>query len=92
MNGFKWDIAHLQDLFFLWVTFAMIIAFTHYKHQKVIYFGWMIAFILVLLQVTAGAFIIFSRQNLYIALAHSLFIACFFGSYVLFTVTYLKKS
>jgi heme a synthase len=81
-NLYEWiQMGHrsLAGLIFLWVTFAMIIAFTHYKHQRVIYFGWMIAFILVLLQVTAGAFIIFSRQNLYIALAHSLFIACFFG-------------
>jgi cytochrome c oxidase assembly protein subunit 15 len=81
-NLYEWiQMGHrsLAGLIFLWVTYVMVIAFKHYKHQRVIYFGWMIAFVLVLLQVTAGAFIIFTRQNLYIALAHSLFIACFFG-------------
>ncbi len=69
----------IAGLIFIWVFVIMLIAIKHYKHQKIIYMGWIIAFILVLSQVTAGAFIIFSRQNLYIALAHSLFIACFFG-------------
>jgi cytochrome c oxidase assembly protein subunit 15 len=81
-NLYEWiQMGHraVAGLIFLWVTFAMIVALKHYKHQKVIYVGWIIAFMLVLLQVSAGAFIIFSRQNLYIALAHSLFIACFFG-------------
>lgn len=81
-NLYEWiQMGHrsVAGLIFLWVTFAMIIAIKHYRHQKVIYVGWIIAFMLVLLQVSAGAFIIFSRQNLYIALAHSLFIACFFG-------------
>ena len=81
-NIYEWiQMGHrtVAGLIFIWVTFAMILAIKHYKHQKVIYIGWIIAFIFVLLQVTAGAFIIFSRQNLYIALAHSLFIACFFG-------------
>lgn len=81
-NLYEWiQMGHrtLAGLLFLWVTFAMIIAITHYKHQKVVYIGWITAFILVSLQVIAGAFIIFSKQNLYIGLAHSLFITCFFG-------------
>jgi cytochrome c oxidase assembly protein subunit 15 len=81
-NLYEWiQMGHraVAGLIFLWVTLVTMIAIRHYKHQKVIYIGWIVAFILVLLQVTAGAFIIFSRQNLYIALAHSLFIACFFG-------------
>lgn len=81
-NLYEWiQMGHrtLAGLILLWVFVTMIIAIRHYKHQKIIYIGWTIAFILVLLQVTAGAFIILSRQNLYIALAHSLFIACFFG-------------
>ena len=79
MNGFKWVIGQLQASSLYGFFVIMLIAIKHYKHQKIIYMGWIIAFILVLSQVTAGAFIIFSRQNLYIALAHSLFIACFFG-------------
>lgn len=81
-NLYEWiQMGHrtVAGLIFLWVFFTMIIAIKHYKHQKIIYIGWIISFTLVLLQVAAGALIIFSRQNLYIALAHSLFIACFFG-------------
>ena len=81
-NLYEWiQMGHrtIAGLIFIWVFVIMLIAIKHYKHQKIIYMGWIIAFILVLSQVTAGAFIIFSRQNLYIALAHSLFIACFFG-------------
>lgn len=81
-NLYEWiQMGHrtVAGLIFLWVFMIMMIAIKHYKHQKIIYSGWIIAFILVLLQVSAGALIIFSRQNLYIALAHSLFIACFFG-------------
>lgn len=69
----------IVGFFFFWVTYALVVALKHHKHQKVIYVGWIIAFILVSLQVIAGAFIIISRENLYIALSHSLFIACFFG-------------
>ena len=57
----------------------MILAIKHYRHQKVVYWGWIISFILVHLQVIAGAFIVFTRLNLYIALSHALFIACLFG-------------
>ena len=81
-NLYEWiQMGHraIAGIIFLWVTYAMIIAIKHYKHQQVIYGGWISAFLLVFLQVAAGALVIFSRQNLYIALAHSLFIACFFG-------------
>lgn len=39
----------------------------------------MIAFILVFLQVIAGAFIVFLTGNLYVALSHAFFISCLFG-------------
>ncbi|HZG71524.1 MAG TPA: hypothetical protein VEY51_08290, partial [Chondromyces sp.] len=49
------------------------------KHQKVIYWGWIIAFVLVFLQVLAGALVVMTKLNIYIALAHALFISCLFG-------------
>lgn len=81
-NLYEWiQMGHraLAGIIFIWVCTIMMIAIRKYKHQPIIYIGWVISFLLVLLQVLAGAFIIFSKQNLYIALAHSLFIACFFG-------------
>lgn len=66
-------------LIFLWVLYIMIHAIRHYKGQRVIYWGWIIAFILVAAQVTSGATVIFTQLNLYIALLHSLFISLLFG-------------
>lgn len=96
-NIYEWiQMGHraIAGVIFFWVSYATFLAHKHYKHQKVIYGGWNAAFILVFLQVTAGAFIIFSRQNLYIALAHALFIACFFGvmSYLLLLTTRSRKN
>lgn len=96
-NIYEWiQMGHraIAGIIFFWVSYATFLAHKHYKHQKVIYGGWNVAFILVFLQVTAGAFIIFSRQNLYIALAHALFIACFFGvmSYLLLLTTRSRKN
>lgn len=81
-------------LIFLWVAYAFVLAFKHYRHQKVLYWGWIGAFTLVTLQVVAGAFIIVSRLNLYIALSHALFIVCFFGvlSYLSLLVSRNKKN
>lgn len=81
-NIYEWiQMGHraLAGAIFIWVFITMMIAIRKYKHQPILYVGWIISFVLVSLQVLAGAFIIFTRQNLFIALAHSLFIACFFG-------------
>lgn len=66
-------------IIFLWIAYITYLSIKHYKDQVVIYRGWIIAFILVCLQVIAGALVIFTRLNLYIALAHALFISCLFG-------------
>lgn len=66
-------------LIFIWIAYITYIAVKHYKQQRVLYWGWLIAFSLVLLQVIAGAFIIWTNLNLYVALAHALFISCLFG-------------
>jgi cytochrome c oxidase assembly protein subunit 15 len=96
-NLYEWiQMGHraIAGAIFIWVSYVAYIAKKHYKNQKVLYGGWMAAFILVFLQVTAGAFIIFSRQNLYIALTHALFIACFFGvmSYLMLLTSRSKKN
>lgn len=66
-------------LIFLWILYITIHAIRHYKNQKIIYWGWISAFLLVLGQVTTGALSIFTQLNLYVALFHSLFISILFG-------------
>ncbi|WP_203362194.1 heme A synthase [Bacillus sp. REN10] len=82
LNMYQWvQMGHrlAAGLIFIWIAYITFIAVKNYKHQRVVYWGWIIAFLLVLLQVIAGAFIIFTRLNLYVALAHALFISCLFG-------------
>ncbi|WP_040204768.1 COX15/CtaA family protein [Neobacillus jeddahensis] len=81
-NMYEWvQMGHraAAGLIFIWIGYIFYLTIRHYKEQKVLYWGWMIAFILVSLQVIAGALIIFSRLNLYIALLHAFFITCLFG-------------
>lgn len=96
-NLYEWaQMGHriFAGLAFLWITYAAYIAVKHYKHQKVVYWGWITSFILVLLQVLAGALIILTRLNLYIALAHALFISCLFGvlTYLFLLASRSKKN
>ena len=81
-------------LIFIWLLIIMIHAIRHYKNQRVIYWGWIIAFILVALQVTTGMIVVLTRLNLYIALLHSLFITLLFGllTYMILLVSRSKLS
>ncbi len=82
-NLYEWvQMGHraIAGLIFIWIGYILILVIKHYRHQKVIYWGWIISFILVCLQVIAGAFIvILPAFSLYVALAHALFITCLFG-------------
>jgi len=84
----------LAGVLFIWVLTLFIRIYKHYKHEKVLYRGWMIALGLVSIQVASGAVIIFSRLNLFISLAHALFIACLFGvfSYFILLSSRSKKN
>ncbi len=84
----------LAGVLFIWVLYLFIRIYKHYKHEKVLYRGWMIALGLVSIQVASGAVIIFSRLNLFISLAHALFIACLFGvfSYFILLSSRSKKN
>jgi cytochrome c oxidase assembly protein subunit 15 len=79
---------------FIWIAYATWRAIKHHKHQKVIYWGWIIAFILVCLQVTTGALVVITGLNLYIALSHALIISCLFGllSYFILLVSRNKMN
>ena len=93
-NMYEWvQMGHraAAGFIFIWIAYITYIAIKHYKDQKVLYWGWITAFILVCLQVTAGALIIFSRLNLYIALLHAFFITCLFGVLSYFLLLYSRS-
>ncbi|WP_042456062.1 COX15/CtaA family protein [Neobacillus dielmonensis] len=96
-NLYEWvQMGHrtAAGLIFIWIAYITYLAIRYYKGQKVIYWGWIISLILVTLQVIAGAMIIFTRLNLYIALLHALFITCLFGilSYFILLWTRSRKN
>src|SRR5690606_7458437 len=81
-NPYEWiQMGHrlAAGLIFIWIAYITILAVKHYKHQKVIYWGWIIAFIIVTMQVAAGAVVVLTSLNIYVALAHAFFIACLFA-------------
>ncbi|MBM4764067.1 heme A synthase [Bacillus sp. B15-48] len=96
-NLYEWvQMGHraAAGFIFIWIGYVTLIAIRHYKHQTVVYWSWIISFILVSLQVISGAIVIFSRLNLYVALAHAFFISCLFGvlSYLVLLVTRNNKN
>ncbi|KAB7707935.1 heme A synthase [Bacillus aerolatus] len=82
LNTYQWiQMGHrlAAGLIFIWILYITVLAIKNYKHQRVIFWGWIVALTLVSLQVTSGAIVIFTKLNLYVALAHALFISCLFG-------------
>lgn len=69
----------LAGIAFIWTWFLFFKIKRHYRHNKVMYYGWTIAVFLITVQVALGAFVIFTTGNLFIALLHALFITLFFG-------------
>lgn len=81
-NFYEWvHMGHrgLAGLFFLWIGYITFFVNRSYKKQPPIFYSWIAAFILVIMQVTSGAFVIFTKVSLEITLLHSLFITCLFG-------------
>ncbi|QUW24079.1 heme A synthase [Sporosarcina sp. Marseille-Q4063] len=82
-------------LIFIWILYIAIHAIRHYKNQRVFYWGWIIALILVSSQVITGMTVVLTRLNLYLALLHSLFITLLFGllTYMILLVSrsYISK-
>ncbi|RIW27470.1 heme A synthase [Bacillus salacetis] len=81
-NMYEWiQMGHrfAAGLIFFWIAYAAYLAVRNYKDQRVIYWGWIIALILVTLQAATGALTVFTRLNLYVALTHALIISCLFG-------------
>ncbi|MDR4937305.1 heme A synthase [Rossellomorea marisflavi] len=81
-NMYEWiQMGHrtAAALVFVWIAYVTILAVKKYKQQKVVYWGWIIALILVTLQATTGALVVLTRLNLTVALLHALIISCLFG-------------
>lgn len=96
-NIYEWvQMGHraAAGFIFIWIAYVTYLAVRHYRHEKVLYWGWIISFVLVSLQVAAGAMIIFTRLNLYVALGHAFFISVLFGvfSYFILLVSRSKKN
>ncbi|MGE7934204.1 COX15/CtaA family protein [Viridibacillus arvi] len=81
-NFYEWvQMGHrfAAGLIYVWILFIAIHAIKHYKEQRVLYWGWIIALIIVSLQVLAGMAVVLSRLNILLALLHSLLITLLFG-------------
>jgi heme a synthase len=96
-NLYEWvQMGHraAAGVIFIWIAYIAFLAFKNYRHQKVIYWGWIIAFVLVSMQVLSGAMVVLTRLNLMVALLHALIITCLFGvlSYFLLLVSRSKKN
>ncbi len=81
-NIYEWvQMGHrtAAALIFIWIAFIAWHAVKNYKDQRVLYYGWITAFIIVSLQVIAGMLVVLTKLNLYFALVHSLLISLLFG-------------
>ena len=66
-------------LIFVWLLIIMIHVIRNYKDQRAIYWGWIIAFVLVTLQVISGMSVVLTKLSLGVAMLNSLFITLLFG-------------
>lgn len=64
---------------FIWTVLLFFRIKSQYKGSRIMYWGWLIAVILMIIQVLLGAFIIFTVGNIVIALLHALTITLYFG-------------
>ena len=81
-NMYEWvQMSHRFAVFLIvvWIIYITGHALKHYKNQKVIYYGWIIASTIVSLQVLAGMLVVLTKLNLFISLIHSLLITLLFG-------------
>lgn len=63
----------------IWTIVFFLKVYRHYRHNSVMYWGWVITLALIIVQVILGAFIIFTLLNLGISLLHAFIITCYFS-------------
>lgn len=79
-------------IIFIWIGLATIHAIKHYSNQRVIYWGFILAFLLVSLQAITGILSVFSNLFIVITLMHSLFISCLFVLFSYFVFLAIRSS
>ncbi len=81
----------LAGLFFIWIVLSFFQVRKYHQDKKVLYRSYFILFLLVSLQVTTGALIIVTKLNLFIGLAHGLFISILFATLSYLVMVLLRK-
>lgn len=87
------QIAHRTAAFtlFVWIAIATFHAIKHYARQRVMYWGFLLAFCLVSLQAITGILSVITNLYLVITLSHALCISCLF-SLMCYFVLLAKRS
>ena len=70
----------LAGILLVWTILFFVNIIKNYRHNRVMFWGWLTTTILIIMQVIFGALIIFTSLNLWIAIFHAFFITCFFGN------------
>lgn len=81
-NMYEWvQMGHrfLVLVFVLWIAYIAFHVIKHFKNQRVIYWGWIIALSIVIMQVLAGMLVVLFKLHLVVSLLHSLLITLLFG-------------
>ncbi len=92
-NLYEWvQMGHraAAGIIFIWIAYIAFLAFKNYRHQKVIYWGWITAFLLVSMQVLSGALVVLTRLNLYGCFVTCTYHNLFVWSLKLFSTTSIK--
>lgn len=81
-NKYEWiQMGHRVAVFLLivWVLYITYTVMKHDRHQKALRYTWLAASILIVCQMLSGMLIVLTRLDLFVSLAHSLFISMLFG-------------
>jgi len=70
----------LAGILLIWTVLFFIHVLKNYRHNWVMFWGWLTTLILIIMQVLFGALIIFTSLNLWVAILHAFFITCYFGN------------
>ncbi|WP_408010849.1 COX15/CtaA family protein [Pseudalkalibacillus sp. A8] len=82
----------MAGLLFIWILLSYIQIRAYYKDVRVLHNSFVVLLILVSLQVTTGALIIFTNLNLFIGLMHGLFVSLLFTALSYLVMVALRKT
>lgn len=81
-NFYQWvQMSHrvLAGIIVIWIFIILMHVLKNYSQYRILKYGWIIAFVLVLLQALTGMLSVLTLVNIFIALLHALFITLLFG-------------